>query len=77
MLALFKAWELAAYGCLALTVAGQLLTACDVLLSQWVWLVSNLIFVARDVALERPHADMVKDVAMLGITIGMVIILSI
>ncbi len=71
-----KRWEWVAYACLALTVAGQVLTACNVLVAQWVWLVSNLLFVARDVALKRPMADIVKDGSMLLITIGMVIILS-
>lgn len=74
---LSRVWEWAAYVCLALTVAGQVLTACNVLVAQWVWLVSNLLFVARDVALKRPTADKVKDVSMLALTIGMVIILSI
>ena len=71
-----KWWEWVAYACLALTVAGQVLTACNVLVAQWVWLVSNLLFVARDVALKRPMADIVKDGSMLLITIGMVVILS-
>lgn len=71
-----KWWEWVAYACLALTVAGQVLTACNVLVAQWVWLVSNLLFVARDVALKRPTADIIKDGCMLFITIGMVIILS-
>lgn len=70
-----KAWELVAYVCLALTIIGQVLTASNVLLAQSVWLVSNVLFVARDFALKRPTADKVKDVAMLGLTIGLVIYL--
>ena len=72
-----KFMEWVAYACLALTVAGQVLTACNVLVAQWVWLVSNLLLVARDIALERPTADIVKDGSMLLITIGMVISLSV
>jgi hypothetical protein len=72
-----KVWEFVAYVCLALTIAGQVLTASNVLLAQWVWLVSNLLFVARDFALYRPSADKVKDVAMLALTIGMVAILTV
>ena len=74
---LSRVWEWVAYVCLALTVAGQVLTASNVLVAQWVWLVSNLLFVVRDVALQRPTADKVKDVSMLALTIGMVVILSI
>ena len=70
-------WETVAYVCLALTIAGQVLTASNVLLAQWVWLVSNALFVARDFALDRPRADKVKDVAMLALTIGMVAILTV
>lgn len=73
---ILKAWEIIAYVCLALTIAGQVLTACNVLLAQWVWLVSNLLFVARDFALQRPTADKVKDVSMLGLTVGMVAYLT-
>lgn len=67
-----KAWELVAYVCLVLTIIGQVLTASNVLVAQSVWLASNVLFVARDFALQRPTADKVKDVAMLGITIGLV-----
>ena len=70
-----KAWGCVAYVCLALTIIGQILTASDVLVAQLVWLVSNLLFVARDFALQRPTSDKVKDVAMLGLTIGLVIYL--
>jgi hypothetical protein len=72
-----KIWEFVAYICLALTILGQILTASNVLFAQWVWLVSNALFVARDMALKRPIADKVKDVAMLALTIGMVVMLSI
>lgn len=72
-----KVWETVAYVCLALTIAGQVLTASNVLFAQWVWLVSNALFVARDFALDRPRADKVKDVAMLALTIGMVAILTV
>lgn len=70
-----KVWEGVAYVCLALTVAGQVFTTMNVLIAQIVWLISNILFVARDFALKRPVSDKVKDVAMLGLTIGIVIVL--
>ena len=70
-----KKWEYVAYICLALTIIGQILTASDVLVAQTVWLVSNVLFVARDIALQRPTADKVKDVSMLAITLGLVVYL--
>lgn len=70
-----KVWEGVAYICLALTIAGQVFTTMNVLIAQVVWLVSNVLFVARDFALRRPISDKVKDVAMLGLTIGIVVVL--
>lgn len=70
-----KAWEGVAYVCLALTIAGQVLTTMNILIAQIVWLISNILFVTRDFALHRPVSDKVKDVAMLGLTIGIVIVL--
>lgn len=40
-----------------------------------VWLVSNVLFVARDMALKRPRADKVKDVSMLILTCGLIVYL--
>ena len=71
-----KVWEGVAYVCLALTIAGQVFTTMNVLIAQVVWLISNVLFVARDFALHRPVSDKVKDVCMLGLTIGIVVILS-
>lgn len=70
-----KIWEPVAYVCLGLTILGQVLTASNVLLAQIVWLVSNVLFVARDMALKRPRADKVKDVTMLILTCGLVVYL--
>lgn len=64
-----------AYLCLGLTILGQVLTASNVLVAQIVWLVSNVLFVAHDMALKRPRADKVKDVSMLILTCGLVVYL--
>ena len=61
------------YITLALTVVGQITVGSIFLLGQGCWLVANIIAVARDFILKRPTADKVKDAAMLGITVGLVI----
>lgn len=66
-----KVWENLQYLNLALTVAGQVLVVYY-LIGQTIWLVANCIAVIRDIALHRPHADLVKDVAMTAITIGLI-----
>lgn len=66
-----KVWENLQYLNLALTVAGQVLVVYY-LIGQTIWLVANVIAVTRDIALHRPHADLVKDVTMTAITIGLI-----
>lgn len=66
-----KVWENLQYLNLALTVAGQVLVVYY-LIGQTIWLVANCIAVARDIALHRPHADLVKDVTMTAITVGLI-----
>ena len=60
------------YLVLALTVAGQVVIGVSFLWGQGVWCLANFITVARDFALQRPRADIVKDTAMLGLTIGLI-----
>ena len=62
-----KIWENLQYLNLALTVAGQVLVVYY-LIGQTIWLVANCIAVA----LHRPHADLVKDVTMTAITVGLI-----
>lgn len=65
-------WTQAQYLNLALTIAGQCIIGASYLIGQGVWLVANCIAVIRDVVLKRPAADVVKDVAMTAITIGLI-----
>lgn len=67
-------WNRALYFVLALTILGQMTIGLSYLVGQGMWLVANLITVWRDVALDRPRADKVKDVCMLCLTIGLVTI---
>lgn len=69
-----KVWENLQYLNLALTIGGQALMGGFYLLAQSVWLIANIIAVARDFALKRPAADIVKDSAMLGLTAALVLL---
>ena len=57
---------------LALTIFGQITIGMSYLLGQGVWLVANIIALARDFALHRPPADKIKNGALLGITAGLI-----
>lgn len=66
-------WENLQYLNLFLTIAGQVIVGPAYLIGQSAWLIANLIAVARDIILKRPKADLVRDVCMTGITIGLII----
>lgn len=68
-----KVWENLQYINLAMTIAGQVVIGGSYLLGQGVWLIANIIAVARDIALHRPAADIVKDVAMTALTAGLIV----
>lgn len=59
---------------LALTIFGQIAIGASYLLGQGVWLVANIIAVARDFILRRPAADKIKNIALTGITAGLITI---
>lgn len=65
-------WTQAQYLNLALTIAGQYVIGASYLIGQGAWLVANCIAVIRDIVLKRPAADVVKDVAMTAITVGLI-----
>lgn len=68
-----KVWENLQYLNLALTIAGQILIGGSYMLGQSVWLVANIIALARDFTLQRPTADKVRDAAMTALTAGLMI----
>lgn len=67
-----KVWENLQLATLLLSVAGQIIIAPSYLLGQGLWLIANVIAVARDVVLHRPAADVVRDVAMTALTAGLI-----
>lgn len=59
---------------LALTIMGQVLVRFDLALTaQTIWLVANIIALGRDFYLERPWADKIKNAALTGITLALII----
>ena len=61
------------YVALALTVAGQVTIGVNYFVGQGCYFVANIIAVYRNVKLERPRPDKVRDWALTGITAGCII----
>lgn len=67
-----RLWENVAVLCFALTVLGQGLVGGLYLVAQGVWLIANVISLARNVVLERPTADKVRDGGLIGLTTALI-----
>ena len=65
--------ENAQYVALALTVAGQVTIGANYFVRQGCYLLANVIAVWRNVRLDRPKPDKVRDWALTGITAGCII----
>lgn len=65
--------ENAQYVALALTVAGQVTIGANYFVGQGCYLLANVIAVWRNVKLDRPKPDKVRDWALTGITAGCII----
>ena len=61
------------YAALALTVAGQVTIGANYFVGQGCYLLANLISVYRNVKLDRPTPDKVRDWALTGLTAGCII----
>lgn len=68
-----RVWENLQYVSLALTIAGQVVIGPMWILGQTLWLIANVIAVARDFCLSRPMADKVKDVGLTALTLGLIV----
>ena len=66
-------WENLQLLVLMLTVAGQIFVGIAFFIGQGLWLVANIIAVARNFVLHRPIADLVKDGTMLAITATLIV----
>lgn len=67
-------WEVIGYLTLALCVVGQIAVGYIYIPAQCLYLVANILAVARDFALVLPKANKVKDICFTGITAGLIII---
>lgn len=61
------------YVALALTVAGQVTIGANYFVGQGCYLLANIVAVYRNVRLERPTPDKVRDWALTGLTAGCII----
>lgn len=61
------------YVALALTVAGQVTIGANYFVGQGCYLLANVVAVYRNVRLERPTPDKVRDWALTGLTAGCII----
>lgn len=69
-----RVWENAAILCFALTVVGQGLVGGLYLVAQGVWLTANIISLIRNIILDRPKADKLRDAGLIGLTIALIIL---
>lgn len=68
-----KVWSFIGYLTLALCVFGQITVGHMYLVAQIAYLVSNILGVVRDFALNLPTANKVRDVTFTGITIALIV----
>lgn len=61
------------YVALALTVAGQVTIGANYFVGQGCYMLANVIAVYRNIKLERPRPDKVRDWALTGLTAGCII----
>ena len=61
------------YVALALTIAGQVTIGANYFVGQGCYLLANLISVYRNLKLDRPTPDKVRDWALTGLTAGCII----
>lgn len=69
-----RGWENAAILCFALTVAGQGLVGGLYLVAQGIWLTANIISLVRNIVLDRPKADKLRDAGLIGLTMALIIL---
>ena len=67
-------WEIVGYSSLALCVLGQICVGYVYLFAQVLYLVSNVLGIVRDFALDLPRANKVRDAVFIGITLALIVI---
>lgn len=61
------------YVAMTITIIAQILLNKSVLIGQCLFLVANIIYLARDFKLGRPKGDKIKNTAFTAITLGLII----
>lgn len=56
------------------TILGQTLVGGLYLLAQSIWLACNVLALVRDFVLYRPIADKIKNAALCGLTLGLILL---
>ena len=67
-----KRWENIALLCFGLTVLGQGFCGSLYLLAQTIWLTANVISLIRNIVLDRPKADKMRDAGLIGLCISLI-----
>lgn len=65
-------WENVALLCFGLTVLGQGFCGSLYLVAQGVWLIANVISLIRNIVLQRPKADKMRDSGLVGLCISLI-----
>ena len=66
-------WDYLGYAVLFLIMLGQVVISLNVIYSNLVYLICNIISLARTFALVRPKSDKVKDIACFALTAGILL----
>ena len=69
-----KLMEMAGYVGIALTVCGQVVVNFSAMWGQIIWLVANALFLAKAVNQNMGKAEISRNMIMLGVTIGLIIL---
>lgn len=56
------------------TILGQVLVGGLYFVAQSIWLACNMLALTRDVVLKRPVADKVKNAALCGLTLALIVL---
>ena len=72
-----KFWEIANYIGLGLLVIGQIVIGWNFWIGQGSFLLANMIYTLRCFKMELPKSEKTKNAAMLGITLGLIILKSV
>lgn len=68
-----KAFVVVGFAAVALTIIGQIVSPWNILLTNLLWLVANLLFLVKAIAQQADTAEKVRNVCMLAVTVGVLV----